>query len=720
MKTLPVGVYAVTNLRFENLIPFKGECYQGRYGINLFSSLEDLVKVPLVPVEEPFLGYEGVSVVLIPSGVIKVGEIGKTNAERFRVVFRSPVAILGENMGLDANHHEDVELVNDRRAKESIIQGSFYFGAIAMTGETDGSLILDGLTLDCRVQDLRTGGKNARLEVRNCILTANIPANNIHVADNFVGERYTLIEYCRAAKLLSMNSESSIFYVGSGDGLISECFVGYTDKLIGMSNRNCTLPAHFRDLTIRFLWVEDYTGDRCLSFCMPDDGQRLTLFELTYTNSTRADQPPYRFRREGDNFVMITRNMFYGEVAECIATTDSNLKNLWSERNSRKGLGFFDEHEGAFQVTPPRRSWLRPYSSVACTDPHDAVEKPNFKSLDRLYAGRTCMYGDFHCHSDSGGTSDGKTKLADYVPAMDKLGMDFAAIVDHRQMRHFFLPEWDRERLICGTEPGCVLDRRMRPQYACKMDYTMIFPNKKGLADVLRDFPQFKFTGGKDGTYIYPNHSPEMLQLLGEYVYEHGGLLSHAHPKQLMVSDDPLDYYFGDKVAIETIHGSAASYATELNHKLWVDLLNRGKRVRTHGSSDSHGPVSNRGLTTVYSKKRFSTNIFKLVRAGDCTAGAVGIRMCIGKTPMGGVVDYEKGQTLSVKVGDFHRDHRPADTVYSLRIYTNRGLAWYKEFTGEDMAVALPVQRRRYYRVEVWNESDGHVVALSNPIWLNA
>ena len=143
-----------------------------------------------------------------------------------------------------------------------------------------------------------------------------------------------------------------------------------------------------------------------------------------------------------------------------------------------------------------------------------------------------------------------------------------------------------------------------------------------------------------------------------------------------------------------------------------------GKRVRTHGSSDSHGPVSNVGLTTVYCEKRFSTDIFNTVRAGDCTAGAVGIQMSIDDAPMGSVTEYAEGKTLFVRVGDFHRDHKPADTVYSLRVYTDRGLAWAKEFAGEDMAVALPVQARKFYRVEVWNESDDHVVALSNPIWL--
>ena len=32
--------------------------------------------------------------------------------------------------------------------------------------------------------------------------------------------------------------------------------------------------------------------------------------------------------------------------------------------------------------------------------------------------------------------------------------------------------------------------------------------------------------------------------------------------------------------------------------------------------------------------------------------------------------------------------------------------------------LALPVENRLYYRIEITNESDGALVALSNPIWL--
>ena len=718
MKQLPVGVYAVSNLfTAEGGFRFQGEVWQAQPGVTGFHSLEELAKQPLEAVKEPFLGYENVPVILIPKGNMPIGEVGKTNAERFRVVLPRAVAILGENAGLDANHHESIWDVNDERDDETVLQGSFYFGAVALTGECDGTLTLDGLTIGCRVQDLRTGGKDAALVIKNCIISANISGHIIQVSDKFEGERKTHIFDSRATDILSMNGEGNIFYIGSGDVLIEDSYVGRTDKIIGMSNYAGTLPTHARKIEIIWLYIQDCTGERCLTFHLPDGDQALIIRECHFNNTTRDGLPPIRISRTGRTAVNITKNEFYEPKPKFCVLAQHNDHGVFFRDNITWTRTLHENEE--LVVQPPRRTAVEPLRLYPCADPHEVLRGADLAPLDRLYAGRTVMYGDFHCHSNSGGTSDGQTPLANYVPDMDQLGLDFAAIVDHRQMRHFFLPEWDESRLICGTEPGCMLTDGERPWYERKMDYTMIFPDKTGLARVMEAFPQFKYTGGTQGTYVYAPHTRRELRQLGEFIYSIGGLLSHAHPKQLMVSEDPLDYYFGEHVAIETVHGHPGSLATKLNHRLWVDLLQLGKRVRTHGSSDSHGPVSNVGLTTVYCEKRFSTDIFNTVRAGDCTAGAVGIQMSIDDAPMGSVTEYAAGKTLFVRVGDFHRDHRPENTVYSLRVYTDRGLAWAKEFAGEDMAVALPVQARKFYRVEVWNESDDHVVALSNPIWLD-
>ena len=78
----------------------------------------------------------------------------------------------------------------------------------------------------------------------------------------------------------------------------------------------------------------------------------------------------------------------------------------------------------------------------------------DIKLLESLYAGRTAYYGELHDHSASGGTSDGKLPLADWKTALQELGMDFATILDHKQVSHMYLPEWDNTVFVGGTEPG--------------------------------------------------------------------------------------------------------------------------------------------------------------------------------------------------------------------------------------------------------------------------
>ena len=48
-------------------------------------------------------------------------------------------------------------------------------------------------------------------------------------------------------------------------------------------------------------------------------------------------------------------------------------------------------------------------------------------------------------------------------------------------------------------------------------------------------------------------HLPALQQ--SRFIYELGGLMVHAHPKQLMASDDPLDYYFADYTGLEITTG---------------------------------------------------------------------------------------------------------------------------------------------------------------------
>ncbi len=78
----------------------------------------------------------------------------------------------------------------------------------------------------------------------------------------------------------------------------------------------------------------------------------------------------------------------------------------------------------------------------------DASDKD---TLERLYRGRQVFHGELHDHSASGGTSDGKCPLSEWPAKLRALKMDFAAILDHKQVRHMYQPEWEDGFFIAGT-----------------------------------------------------------------------------------------------------------------------------------------------------------------------------------------------------------------------------------------------------------------------------
>ncbi len=711
MKQLPKGVYVVYKpIKYgETTVSFRGETYEVAPGVNGFYCFEELVRSEMTMVDAPFFGYEKMAVVIVPAGILPVGDWGKCNADRFRIYFPCETAILGENAGINPNEKDLRTPAN--RQEESIIQGSFYFGSLAMQGNIDGGITIDGVTMNCRLWDQRTGGKNAHMTVRNSIIGPAVGNNTIFANGDFAGNRLVTVEDCRVDGMESMNGEGNFVCVCAGDVKINRVYYTNTRKFIGMTNYVRSQKNAIGSFTLQNSLFENCQSIHGLTVQLPEDSTATIRIEnCDFLHVTPAEDPVITVDVPENASVTVKNCRFTG--AHNAPAMELTGKNITIEHCS---------YEGFTALVAPkqlRRTVVDPDRAYPITDPHSPVDG-DFGVLDQLYAGMRCFHGDFHCHSNSGGTSDGQTPLADYVAGLKEKNMDFAAIVDHRQMRHFFLPEWDDQYLICGTEPTCVLDEPDKPQIARKMDYTMIFPDKTGLAKVMERFPQFEYTGGIEGTYKYINHTRAVMEELGEYIYSIGGLMSHAHPKQLMTSNDPLSYYFGDHVALETVQGNPAAITTRLNRELWISLLQMGKRVKTHGSSDSHGPVSNRGQTTLYCKNHHSTDIFNTVRSGNCTAGAVGIRMSIDDAPMGSVTKYAPGKVLYVRAEDFHCDHRKESTVYTFRVYTDQGLAYAVEYDGAPIRVALPIQKRAYYRVEIFNESDNHVEALSNPIWLD-
>ncbi len=706
---LPIGVYAVSQ-SFENAqdtvcFTFQGISYEAQPGINAFSYLEELSKAALQPPEQPFCGYRDVPVVILPAGVYKAGTLQES---RFRTYLPCAVAILGENAGISPNA-SDLRTAAPRR-EETVISGSFYCGCIAMQDGVEGTLTLDGLCLDStKIFDERSQGEMAGLAVKNCRFSGALVYDLIRASAMDSGQRITSVTDCRLDGTGSYFGEGRLLDIGSGQVLVERLYFANTDKFLGLTNYSRTAQSRLERFLLKDSLFEHCESAHGMSILLSKDcAANIRLENCEFIDFATAEAPALWIQLNESSRLQVIGCRFQGDHTAPAIQIDGNMDAATVTDSLQQG--YWSLVCGKI----PRRTTVDPAMPYCIDDPHEAIQE-NLTPLDKLYKDRNPYYCDFHCHSNSGGTSDGKTPIGEYVDSMKKLGVDCAAIVDHRQMRHFHLPQWNETYMICGSEPSTWIKGRTG-----SMDYTMIFPDKAGLAQVLEAFPEFCFTGGWDGHFAYTGFSRERFRELGEYIYRIGGLMSHAHPMQMPGSGLAEDYFFSEQIALETVHADINAFATRQNHRLWVRMLEQGMRVRTHGSSDSHGPVSNRGLTTVYTKKHFGADIFNAVRRGDCAAGGVGIQMSIDDTPMGSVTHYAPEKKLYIRVGHFHRAHWLPSTVYSLKVYTDKGLAYAQEFDGTSAAtLVLPVQKRSYYRCEVHNESDKLPVAFSNPIWLD-
>lgn len=706
---LPVGVYAVCQSFAQTGEPvtfsFQGQEYSAEVGRNAFAYLEDLENATLIPADKSFCGYRDVPVIIMPAGIYKAGTL---QPSRFRTYLPCEMAILGENAGIRPNG-ADLRTAAPRR-EETVIRGSFYFGCIALKNGVEGTLTLDGLTFEsCKIFDERTEAVSAGLTLRNCRFTGALYYDLIRAFPMVSGHRLTRLEDCRADGLGACFGEGRLLNIGSGSAVVQRLYFGNTDKFPGLTNYSRSDSSHITELSLKDCLFENCGSVHGISIVLPEESEAaVTLQNCHFMNFAPQDDPALWIRMSQKSRLQLLGCSFTGSHDAPAVEIAGNAENAVFTDCSQAG------YSQLFSPAKPRRTAVDPTGSYPLTDPHQPVAE-SLAPLDAAYENRKVFYCDFHCHSNSGGTSDGKTPIEEYVAGMDRLGVDCAAIVDHRQMRHFFLPCWDEKKMICGTEPSARIAGR-----PAAMDYTMIFPDKTGLAQVMDAFPEYAYTGGIEGNYRYTGFTLERFRELGEFIYGIGGLLSHAHPMQLPGSGDPSDYFFSEHIATETVHVDVNAFATRQNHILWTGMLQQGKRVRTHGSSDSHGPVSNRGLTTVYAEDHDSAAIFRQIRSGNCTAGGVGIRMCIDSCPMGSSLPYQDGRRLYLRVADFHFAHHKPDTVYALKVYTDAGLAYVQEFDGRDpIALVLPVKTRRFYRCEVWNESDRLPVAFSNPIWLD-
>ena len=75
---------------------------------------------------------------------------------------------------------------------------------------------------------------------------------------------------------------------------------------------------------------------------------------------------------------------------------------------------------------------------------------------------------------------------------------------------------------------------------------------------------------------------------------------------------------------------------------------------------------------------------------------------------------------LTLRVGDFFAPEWREDTVYALRVFSDKGLVYSAPFNGkEDQELQIEVQKRAFYRADVYDMTHECVVAVGNPIWIN-
>lgn len=358
--------------------------------------------------------------------------------------------------------------------------------------------------------------------------------------------------------------------------------------------------------------------------------------------------------------------------------------------------------------------------------PDYTASESEVAKLEALYEGKIVLHGEFHDHADTGGTSDGNNTLKQWKDMMFYINdMDFATVVDHRQVLHMRLPEWDSQYFIGGTEAGTAIIDLSSDCSQWSMHYNMIFDNPEDLELVLNQFPdKYQYI---DDHFKYPGFKKAEFMEVVKFVQQIGGFYTHVHPlgDKYIVSTNPEDYWFGDGMGFEVFCGYYGNMSAVNNLEAryyWVKMLDMGKRVFATSGSDSHRLSKTVSLSTFYCDAHHSREIVKTARTGNFTAGPVGIRMNIGDTMMGGLASFE-AQRLVVAVGDFHSmEHDPKHT-YRIDVYTDAGLVVSQELTDteETRYFAMDVDpASRYYRVELYDVTEDYIFALGNPIWNSA
>lgn len=753
MKRLPKGYYAVQcnpekcpNLFVYGLNEFRfgEETYYTTWGDNQFATLEE---ASAKAVEIPEVVLDGLDYEEFTTPVILFSEGTHGIIKEF--TFDKSLTLLGQgaskNPNLFSENPLDPPACNPERiGRESVLLGSYWSGRLHVKEESVKTIIIDGFsTDDLRFLDSRRQGAEAYVAIRNIIHTGScgyiLYQFDEPDADSSL-DREVLLQNIRVADYDDWGHGGNFTLLNAHKATLDGICYDTTGQVFGftdIAHRHSSLSGNFPEsrYVITNSYFRNLEGENGIStacYNAGDSSLQLTVSNSVFVNACRKDEAVLTPHMMGEKDSLKVEHCLFVDEREnkgaAIQVRGDGSNVVIADCTFR---GFAGQWKNDLTVCTPAGEYIETAKEGFVTDTEDphyvlGTVDADYTALDAHYEGTRAYYGDLHVHTKCGGTSDGSFPMEKWPEVMDELKLDFAAVVDHRQMRGYFLPEWDDARFIMGTEPGgIILDTKACRCGLTEIHYNMLFPHKYGLSMVLANFPEYEFTGDElTGSFKYPAFTKERFMELTKYVQSIGGIMVHPHPKLMMASDDPLDYYVGEHMYLEIFHLNLHHNETIKNYELWLELLALGKHVYASGGTDTHWDPSNKGVSTFYSREKSGKAFFDIMHAADFATGAIGMKMCIcdGENcyPMGSETAYREGMELHLRLDDFFEPAWEEDTTYELRIYTDQGLAYASAYNGKlPQEVSLKVKKRAFYRAEVYNKTRGHFVSVGNPIWLD-
>ena len=748
-KKLPLGYYAVTanpEDMEKGVFTYKGVEYSAEAGVNLFDCLNDAY---VAAVETPSEIIDGLSYDSFDTPVVLMGigrhEYNKRTPGNRSVFVDRSIAILGEgacvNPTVPSENPNEAPMLNPKRAEENetLIYGSFWWGRFIVNRNIE-KIVFDGLSLSkmCIEDDRETNDVTTFIAFRNIIYTSPMFRTLFRIAnakEDSNLHRTIEISNISIKDMDDCDYGNYLITPAVEDLILDGVVIDTTSQVVGFSSvardrSNIPLNADKAKITIRNSFFKNLMSENGICTSCDDVGDKRFDFiveNTTFVNASRKDESPLNPALPTDNCTLTVKGCRFvdtrgnNSAAICIKGTGASVV---VEDSSFEG---FAEGVGRLIVKTEAPDYLENRDSdweSGTEDSHTVIaeQSADFTALDALYEGRRAYYGDLHVHTRCGGTSDGGYPMKDWPAAMDEIGLDFAAVVDHGQMRGFFLPEWDEERFIIGTEPGTSITDLENVRHGLRaMHYCMMFPHKYGLAMVLANFPEYKYQGDElTGHYVYPSFTKARIQELVAFINSIGGVVVHAHPKEMMCSEDPLDYYIGEHSYIETLRNGYGSNLSSRYYEVWKGILAAGKHMYASAGSDTHSLVKNNSVSTFYSKEKSGRAFFDVLKSADFSVGAVGIKMEIDGAPIGSELAYRDGLVLNVRIADFYKHEWHENTPYRVRVITDKGIAYESEYNGKlPQKISLKVEKRMFYRVEIFDTVRGYVVSHTNPLWLD-